>query len=48
MDCSLKGLARAEAMLGVAPVPDPERFAKYRGDAPDGQKLPACRSSAGR
>ena len=27
----LKGLARAEAMLGVAPVPSPERFAKYAG-----------------
>jgi cholesterol oxidase len=27
----LKGLARAEAMLGVAPVPGPERFAKYAG-----------------
>jgi cholesterol oxidase len=27
----LEGLARAEAMLGVAPVPDPERFAKYAG-----------------
>src|SRR6185295_17779199 len=27
----LKGLARAEAMLGVAPVPDPERFAKLAG-----------------
>ena len=27
----LKGLARAEAMLGVAPVPDPERFAKFAG-----------------
>jgi cholesterol oxidase len=26
-----KGLARAEAMLGVAPVPAPERFAKYGG-----------------
>lgn len=26
-----KGLARAEKMLGVAPVPDPERFAKYAG-----------------
>ena len=26
----LKGLARAEAMLGVAPVPAPERFAKDR------------------
>ena len=27
----LEGLARAETMLGVAPVPDPERFAKYAG-----------------
>ena len=27
----LKGLARAEAMLGVAPVPGPERFAKLAG-----------------
>ena len=27
----LKGLARAEAMLGVAPVPNPERFAKLGG-----------------
>ena len=27
----LKGLARAEAMLGVAPVPGPERFAKFAG-----------------
>ena len=27
----LKGLARAETMLGVAPVPGPERFAKYAG-----------------
>jgi cholesterol oxidase len=27
----LKGLARAEAMLGVAPVPSPERFAKFAG-----------------
>jgi len=27
----LEGLARAEAMLGVAPVPDPERFAKFAG-----------------
>src|SRR6185436_7983621 len=27
----LKGLARAEAMLGVGPVPDPERFAKLAG-----------------
>ncbi|MEW5964870.1 MAG: GMC oxidoreductase [Pseudomonadota bacterium] len=27
----LEGLARAEAMLGVAPVPDPERFAKSAG-----------------
>jgi cholesterol oxidase len=26
-----KGLARAEAMLGVAPVPQPERFAKFGG-----------------
>src|SRR6185369_17174786 len=26
-----KGLARAEAMLGVAPVPQPERFAKFAG-----------------
>ena len=26
-----KGIARAEAMLGVAPVPGPERFAKYAG-----------------
>jgi cholesterol oxidase len=26
-----KGLARAETMLGVAPVPEPERFAKYTG-----------------
>ncbi|MEZ5924171.1 MAG: GMC oxidoreductase [Hyphomicrobiaceae bacterium] len=26
-----KGIARAEAMLGVMPVPEPERFAKYRG-----------------
>ncbi len=26
-----KGLARAEAMLGVAPVPGPERFAKFAG-----------------
>ncbi len=26
-----KGLARAEAMLGAAPVPDPERFAKFAG-----------------
>src|SRR5262245_54596561 len=27
----LKGLVRAEAMLGVAPVPNPERFAKFAG-----------------
>jgi len=27
----LKGLERAEAMLGAAPVPDPERFAKFAG-----------------
>ena len=27
----LEGLKRAEAMLGVAPVPHPERFAKYAG-----------------
>ena len=27
----LEGLVRAEAMLGVAPVPAPERFAKYLG-----------------
>jgi cholesterol oxidase len=27
----LKGIARAEAMLGVAPVPGPERFAKFSG-----------------
>ncbi len=27
----LAGLARAEAMLGVAPVPGPERFAKFAG-----------------
>jgi cholesterol oxidase len=27
----LKGLERAEAMLGVAPVPRPERFAKFAG-----------------
>jgi len=27
----LEGLARAEKMLGVAPVPDPERFAKFKG-----------------
>ena len=27
----LKGLVRAEAMLGVAPVPTPERFAKLAG-----------------
>ena len=27
----LKGLARAEAMLGVGPVPQPERFAKFAG-----------------
>jgi len=27
----LEGLARAEAMLGVAPVPGPERFAKFAG-----------------
>src|SRR4029079_18676736 len=27
----LKGLARAEAMLGVAPAPEPERFAKFAG-----------------
>ncbi len=27
----LEGLARAEAMLGVAPVPEPERFAKFAG-----------------
>ena len=26
-----KGVERAEAMLGVAPAPDPERFAKYLG-----------------
>ncbi len=26
-----EGLARAEAMLGAAPVPDPERFAKFAG-----------------
>ena len=26
-----EGLSRAEAMLGVAPVPQPERFAKYHG-----------------
>ena len=29
----LRGLARAEAMLGVAPVPGPERFAKFAGCA---------------
>jgi cholesterol oxidase len=27
----LEGLARAEKMLGVAPVPDPQRFAKFAG-----------------
>lgn len=27
----LEGLSRAEAMLGVAPVPQPERFAKHAG-----------------
>ena len=27
----LKGVTRAETMLGVAPVPGPERFAKYAG-----------------
>jgi cholesterol oxidase len=27
----VEGLARAEAMLGVAPVPEPERFAKFAG-----------------
>jgi len=27
----LKGLERAETMLGVAPAPDPERFAKFNG-----------------
>lgn len=27
----LEGLARAETMLAVAPVPEPERFAKYLG-----------------
>jgi cholesterol oxidase len=27
----LQGLRRAEAMLGVAPAPDPERFLKYAG-----------------
>jgi cholesterol oxidase len=27
----LEGLARAEAMLGVAPVPSPDRFAKFAG-----------------
>jgi cholesterol oxidase len=27
----LEGLARAEAMLGVAPVPGPQRFAKFAG-----------------
>jgi cholesterol oxidase len=27
----LEGLVRAEAMLGVAPVPGPERFAKFAG-----------------
>lgn len=27
----LEGMARAEAMLGVAPVPRPERFAKFAG-----------------
>lgn len=27
----LEGLARAEKMLGVGPVPDPERFAKFKG-----------------
>ena len=27
----IKGLALAERMLGVAPAPDPERFAKYAG-----------------
>lgn len=27
----IEGLARAERMLGVAPVPEPERFAKYAG-----------------
>jgi cholesterol oxidase len=27
----LEGLARAEEMLGVAPVPEPERFAKFAG-----------------
>lgn len=26
-----EGLSRAESMLGVAPVPEPERFGKYRG-----------------
>jgi len=26
-----EGLTRGEAMLGVGPVPEPERFAKYRG-----------------
>lgn len=27
----LEGLARAEKMLGVGPVPEPQRFAKYNG-----------------
>ena len=27
----VEGLARAEAMLGVGPVPEPERFAKFAG-----------------
>jgi cholesterol oxidase len=27
----LEGLARAETMLGVAPIPNPERFAKFAG-----------------
>ena len=27
----VEGLARAESMLGVAPVPEPERFAKFAG-----------------
>lgn len=27
----IEGLARAERMLGVGPVPDPERFAKFKG-----------------
>ncbi len=43
----LKGLARAEAMLGTAPVPEPERFGKFAGmcRAAEAAGLPVQRPS---